>query len=364
MKILQLIDVYKVGGAEKVYDNYSLFCRSNNDDTDRFCLYCSDSDSLESVLDTNAQSIAGKIVQQAVGLHRLRAIVKNSRYDKIVSFLDRSNIMAIMAARGHILVVATVHNPPTVQYEKLGTLKHLVLHVLRHYYNKKNVRVIAVSNQVKESLTAIGVKNVRIVYNPLVVNKTDCVPISIPKPYFVSVARLAYQKAHWKLIKAMYILKTKFNKILHFVIVGDGILLEKAKTLADSLGLADFVHFVGFIENPFPLISNAFCMVFSSYFEGFPVTVLEAFSCGCPVIGADCAIPEEIRLLLPSSDFYYKNQNSQENFNPHILEEDDYVLAEIMNRALEKPNVLQAITSAGTAWVAENCGLDNFKKYE
>ncbi len=364
MKVLQIIDIYKDGGAEKVFDAYNSFCKKEIIENTKFSIYKSDYNNIQYLIHNNSNNVIKKIFQQLNGTRKLSYIIKNGKYNKIVSFLDRSNIMSIMAAKGRVLVVATVHNPPTIQYQKLVMLKKLVFFILKYFYNKKNVHVIAVSQQVKESLERIGVKNVKIVYNPLVVNENRDTNLKIQKPFFISVGRFSYQKAQWKLVKAISILKSDYKKEVNLVLVGDGYLLEKTKFLVDELKIKDLIHFTGFVANPLPLIADALCMIFASYFEGFPITVLESFYCKCPVIGTNVSLPEEIRSQIVYSDFYYENRCLEENFDPNIFEEDDYKLAKIMNSALVQLETLNIISKIGNKWVFDNCSIDNFKLYE
>lgn len=365
MKVLQLIDVYKRAvGAQKVYDAYKKYCQGENIELDRYSIYKSLNEELNYLVEKNSNNIFIKFFQQMKGSKKLSNIILENKYDKIISFLDRSNVMAIKSSNGKCLVIATVHNPPTVQYAKVGLLRIFVFAILKHYYNKNYVHVIAVSKQVKESLELIGVKNIRIVYNPLIVNDGYVEPIKIPQPYFISVGRLSYQKAQWKLLKAVSILKSKYTKKVHLVIAGDGIMLDGTKQLCHQLRIDDLVHFTGFVDNPFPLIKNAFCMIFSSFFEGFPITVLESFYCKTPVIGTNCALPEEIRTNIPYSQFYYDNINLEENFSECIFEDDDFKLAEIMLNAVENKALLDEIAKSGNEWVLNNCSLKNFEEYK
>jgi len=62
-----------------------------------------------------------------------------------------------------------------------------------------------------------------------------------------------------------------------------------------ELGLEECVEFAGFLSPPqmIDIFRNSLCMVYSSYFEGFGMPVVEAMACGCPVIGVNAtAIPE------------------------------------------------------------------------
>ena len=65
--------------------------------------------------------------------------------------------------------------------------------------------------------------------------------------------------------------------------------------LAQRLGLAEHVIFLGWQENPYKFMSRAACLALSSDYEGFPSALVEAMACGCPVIATDCPYgPAEI----------------------------------------------------------------------
>lgn len=365
MRIIQLIDVYKTGGAEKVFDNFSIYCNENNIFTKCYVLYKSNyNENLPYLLDNNAKSILGKIFQQRKAIKNLRNIIESLGVERIVSFLDRSNIIAICAcAKKPVKVTATVHNPPTIQYRKLGILRYLVFKILKHFYNKSYVSVIGVSLQVKESLEEIGVRNVRVVYNPITENKNAFSDFQPKEPYFINIGRLSYQKAQWKLIKAIHILKTTYNISVSIVIVGEGELEANLKQLTKELDLQNNVIFTGYVKNPTQLIRKSLCMIFSSFYEGFPITVLEAFKFKIPVIGTRVSLPKDVRSSIPFEQFYYDNCCMEENYNQTVFDEDDYKLSELMKSALENEEQLKQIAEIGNRWVLENCRLENFKEY-
>ena len=365
MRILQLIDVYKTGGAEKVFDNFFLYCKSKNIISECYVLYKSDyNEKLPYFLMSNENFIFRKLLQQVKAIKKLKSKIKSSGVDRIVSFLDRSNIIAVCAcARKHVKVTVTIHNPPTIQYRKLGILRYLVFIILSHFYNKSYVSVIGVSLQVKESLEEIGVRNVRVVYNPIIENNNVYSDIHPKEPYFINIGRLSYQKAQWKLIKALYLLRTKCNKFVSNVIVGEGELEARLKQLTNELNLQDCVIFTGLVKNPTHIIRNSSCMVFSSFYEGFPITVLESFQAKIPVIGTRISLPKDVRNSIPFEQFYYDNCCLEENYNPTVFDEDDYKLSELMKSALENEEQLKQIAEIGNRWVLENCGLENFKEY-
>ena len=71
-------------------------------------------------------------------------------------------------------------------------------------------------------------------------------------------------------------------------ILGAGELEDELKELSSSLEIGEYVHFLGWQANPFKYISKATAFVSPSLTEGFGLAVLEAMSCGAPVIATDC----------------------------------------------------------------------------
>lgn len=364
MRVLEIIDVYKDGGAEKVFDNFHSYCISNNINIKRLYFYKSISRPDDAFLfKNNAKTLIGKIIQQFLALVLLKQHLKKFSYDSIVSFLDRSNIVTILAAnRRKISVTVTVHNPPTIQYMKLGKNRKLVFKILCYCYNLKNIKVVAVSKQVRDSLVEIGVQNVDIVYNPLSAISTD-VDKKMKEFDFIFVGRLSYQKAPWKLVKALYLLKQKFNVDYKCLIVGGGEYEQKLKKLCSSLELNENIFFTGYVSNPIDYIQKSKCMVFTSFFEGFPITVLEAFSNNVPVIGSKCAIPNEVYDTTQYSNFYYQNSENFEDFNSDTFSKDDMSYSKILFHALSSQNELNNIARLGKEWILENCKISNFEEY-
>lgn len=83
-----------------------------------------------------------------------------------------------------------------------------------------------------------------------------------------------------------------------FIMVGEGIDLDKMKTLAVELGLKEpLLKFMGLLENEnlIDAYQNADFMVMFSNFENMPVVISESFSCGLPVVATSVGgIPEYI----------------------------------------------------------------------
>jgi len=109
----------------------------------------------------------------------------------------------------------------------------------------------------------------------------------------VSVGRLSAEKDHATLLRAFAKLDRRTGARLE--IVGTGPLRQALATLIEDLALGDRVSLTGFVLDPFPVFRRAALAVSSSRCEGFGNAIIEALSCGTPVVATDCPYgPREI----------------------------------------------------------------------
>lgn len=85
------------------------------------------------------------------------------------------------------------------------------------------------------------------------------------------------------LIRALAQIKEEVPKA-KLLLAGEGPLLQECRKLAKKLGVEDSVHFLGFRRDIEQLLQISDVAVGSSFREGLPVNIMEAMSCGLPVI--------------------------------------------------------------------------------
>jgi glycosyltransferase involved in cell wall biosynthesis len=94
----------------------------------------------------------------------------------------------------------------------------------------------------------------------------------------------------------------------HLLIVGDGPLRRDLAQMAQTLGIASLVHFAGYQQEPQRFLALMNVFVLTSRSEGMPLSVLEAWAAGLPVVtSAVGGLPEMIGpskagMLFPSGD--------------------------------------------------------------
>ncbi|MCR4523978.1 MULTISPECIES: glycosyltransferase family 4 protein [Bosea] len=149
-------------------------------------------------------------------------------------------------------------------------------------------RVIAPSRFYRDKLIAWGWDADRIVHIPNCIDASEYMPAADEGGYFVYAGRLAPEKGLATLLRAAALARQKL------VLAGSGPEEERLRRLAQDIG-AD-VSFVGHLDKPAlqRLIGGAIALVLpSEWYENAPVSVLEAYALGRPVIGTRIGgIPE------------------------------------------------------------------------
>ena len=118
-------------------------------------------------------------------------------------------------------------------------------------------------------------------------------PKTIKGSYFLFYGRLAPEKGVMTLINTW----KKLSKDIHLKIIGEGVMSAQIKDEI-RVGNMDNIEFLGFRkgEELFSFIRDAsFVLVPSEWYENNPLTIVEAYSVGKPVIGSNIGgIPELI----------------------------------------------------------------------
>jgi len=111
----------------------------------------------------------------------------------------------------------------------------------------------------------------------------------------LTVCRLISRKRIDLLIKAVADAK-KLGHDLRLNIAGDGNLLEPLRRLADELGVAETVNFMGRVgaEQMAQVYQENDIFIMSSAHEGMSNAMLEAMACGLPIVTTRCEGVEEL----------------------------------------------------------------------
>jgi GalNAc-alpha-(1->4)-GalNAc-alpha-(1->3)-diNAcBac-PP-undecaprenol alpha-1,4-N-acetyl-D-galactosaminyltransferase len=238
-------------------------------------------------VDVPNSSLFAKFRAYTRRIRKLRGILANARSDAVLSFIDTSNVMTLLACMGLPLRV--------VVSERInGAANSCIPWPWRALRIATYWRADAVIAQTPDAARWIsnlcGVKAVDIP-NPLRALPDADGP---RESMVLAVGRLAHQKGFDLLIRAFSGILSEFPT-WRLVIIGAGPDHSELLRLREQLGLDDCVEFRSPVKDIESWMSRAGLVVQPSRFEGFPNVVLEAMGMGAAVISADCRSgPSEI----------------------------------------------------------------------
>lgn len=229
-------------------------------------------------------------------------IIKEQNFDLLHTHGYFADIVGIPLARLlKIPSLSTCHGFIT------NTWKYRLYNMIDRFILKFCNSIIAVSEGLKEQLLSSGIEKGRIqVINNAInssqsykdrVRKQQKSDLGIDPDEFILgyVGRLSIEKGIHHLLTALSQLSQK-GLSLKAIIVGDGPQKRELMDQVQQLNITDKVIFTGFQKDIYKWL---FCMdifILPSLTEGLPMALLEAMSCGVPVIATEVGgVPQIIK---------------------------------------------------------------------
>lgn len=205
------------------------------------------------------------------------------------------------------------------------------LHLWLKYYDLIDL-IITPSEFYRKKLIEFRFPAEKVLHIPNFINEKLFIPRYNHDGYFIYLGRLSEEKGILTLVDAM-----KGVTRGKLIIIGTGPIEDQIISRVASLGLKN-IELVGFQtgEALNKYISNAmFSVIPSEWYENGPISLLESFACGKPVIGSDMGgIPEHISHGKDGLIFEAKNSNDLANKINSLLNDPD--LLESMAQASRK----------------------------
>ncbi|MDE0866650.1 MAG: glycosyltransferase [Rubripirellula sp.] len=229
---------------------------------------------------------SGGLVSKVIGNRRrivkLRRTLVDLASDVVLSFCDRTNILAAFACPANIPLVLSERSDPAEQH--LGPLWEL----LRNRAYPRASHLVALSE------TSAG--HLRRRYNvPLTVipSAVDVPPIrsdrgmAAANRLVMGIGRLEAEKGFDRLIHA-FADSVGNQSDWRLRILGEGSCRSALEQLAEQRGVGDRVELPGWVRPVWNDLAAATMFVLPSRYEGFPSALLEAMVVGVPSIAVDC----------------------------------------------------------------------------
>jgi glycosyltransferase involved in cell wall biosynthesis len=225
----------------------------------------------------------------------------NTQYDLAIAFSGHYNDLTYI---NHYLNarkrVAWLHG-------SLG--EYLLLSPGFAFLYKKIKNLVVLSNDFQEQALMSYHLDCKItkIYNPIFIQerKMDVKKIEQLKKengdFLLMVGRFSDQKDHKTVIDAIKVLKTKYNKPVKTVFVGDGPNRKSMEEYAAQNHVSDLIKFAGTQNDVQNYYKAARLFLHSSPAEGLPTVLLEAMSFGVPIVATDSR--PGVREILGDSEF-------------------------------------------------------------
>ena len=178
---------------------------------------------------------------------------------------------------------------------------------------EKSTRIIAVSENTKKDIINIyphiDASKINVVYHGCSIKINTKSAVTLPGNFVLFVGTRALYKNFIFLINSIAeLLQNDPN--LHLICAGGGDFEANEKALICKYGLEKQVIQKHFEEDELGFFySKAKCFVFPSLYEGFGIPVLEAMTCGCPVVLTNCSSFPEVA---ESAGIYYELNNADD----------------------------------------------------
>ncbi|MBN1445119.1 MAG: glycosyltransferase family 4 protein [Candidatus Omnitrophica bacterium] len=156
-------------------------------------------------------------------------------------------------------------------------------------------RIIAISQSTKKDLCLqlnVAPEKVTVIYLASSLSNVPLKKTAVPEKYLLFVGtRYGYKNFEFFITAIAPLLKDK--KVFIFC-AGGGAFNESEQKLFAETGLQDYIFYKEVSDEELKYCyKNAIAFVLPSLYEGFGLPVVEAFSCGCPVLLSDCSsLPE------------------------------------------------------------------------
>lgn len=225
-----------------------------------------------------------------------RRVLQRFQPTHAFSLLPRSNLVNCLSSsfgNKHPIVISE-RTPTGLEYSGNAPEARLMRGLIGRLYPRAR-EVIAISTGVKASLQTLGIEGRKVIVIPNPqdldhIRQRAAIPTDFPqlqpKLRIVNSGRLVDFKDRPTLLRAFALVRARLDAQL--IVMGDGPLEAKLKSLAAELGVAADVWWAGYQPNPFALMRQCDLYVHSSEYEGFGNVLVEAMACGLPVIATNC----------------------------------------------------------------------------
>lgn len=210
----------------------------------------------------------------------LRAALRASKPDVVISFMEPTNVLTLMAVRGTGIPVIVADRVDAVRYS-YGRL----CRILRNIFYPFAAALVVQTERARRHYPPFIQRRAVVIPNAVYAQPVEATRQE--RPVIAGMGRLERQKGFDLLLEAFAGLDREFPAWT-LEIWGQGDEYERLTDMAKALGIADKVALKGYTHEPTAALVACDIFVLSSRYEGYPNVLLEAMVQGRAVVAADC----------------------------------------------------------------------------
>lgn len=226
----------------------------------------------------------GKLWRNVGRVCALRRALRALQPDVIVSFIDQSNVVTLLAAAGTKMpvIVSERTDPRQSQSGRMWSLLSRLTYPLAR-------SLVVQTSEIAAYYGSWRLRSVATIPNPVYpppapdgAERSD-----LRTPYVLAVGRLSHEKGIDLLLAAFTDVASRFPD-WSLVIVGSGPERQRLEAQALELGISGRCDFLGEVREVATVMKDASLFVLPSRTEGFPNSLCEAMACGITSVATDC----------------------------------------------------------------------------
>lgn len=311
MRVLQVIDSLAMGGAEVLLTEMHRGFRARGVECEYYLLRASQTRLEQKLASQGARIYAPRAASVYSPLHirSMREHLRTCDYDLVHVHLFPAQLWAACAARAArsgVPLLTTEHNTCNLrrrlwyrsvdrwmyrQYRRIASIGDATTANLVSWLPELKAKVVECPNGIDfDTFASASASSKQVLF-------------SVPEhvPVVLCVGSLEPRKDHETLLRAVSLVPG-----VVLALVGNGRLSKQLHVLADELGIAARVQFLGRRFDVPQLLKAANLYVQPSRWEGFGIAALEAMAAGLPVVASNvpglAQVVDDAGLLFPAGD--------------------------------------------------------------
>ena len=234
--------------------------------------------------------VKGIIIKRREHKHKLKDILNTIHPDIVISTgTSEKNFLPQIHVNSHPAFIREIHCTKNYRMLAATNLFDKVLALAGDCFDYslfiKNYNKIVVLTEEDKSNNWKNNSQITVIPNPLT---SPCKQqATLKEKKVIAVGRLVYQKNFQSLIKAWVKIASK-HPDWKLEIWGEGAMRIELENLIEKLNLKRHVFLKGYTYDIQSEMLNASIYAMSSIFEGLPLVLIEAMSCGLPVVSYTC----------------------------------------------------------------------------